>query len=290
MKTIQPFHYIGNKARSIELIRDNLPEGQPNSFVDVFGGSGVVGLTIGKEFECPVIYNDTCTPIKDLMHSFVNLFGKTNSVDVIATLKILDENYPSTRQGYDSLKQAYNSMIMMPEVMRPPHTAEMLLLLLTTRAFNNGVRFNKKGGFNYTFGDRNYLDLDKISEVYADLADIPHIEIHGLDFEELLSNHTVEGDYVFIDSPYIGTDATYNQTWTQKDDERLYECMTNLTNRGINWMMTNVLENRGKTNHNLVNYIKANPKLRQVDTGVDYSNSAHRKSSKKSHEIILMNY
>jgi site-specific DNA-adenine methylase len=291
MKIIQPYHYTGNKARQIKQIIEEMPEGCPNKIYDVFGGSGVVGLSAAYQYKTDLVYNDFSPQISKLFSDLVvDLFGQTDSEELRKVITETAAHYPSDKHGFVALKEAYNGLIKLPSAMRPPHTDSLLLLLLTTRSFNNSVRFAKKtGNFNYTYGERDHLDVDRIIDAIDLVAEIKNITATQESFEVAMDK-AQPGDFVFIDPPYSGTDATYNSIWSDKQDELMYARMTDMTSRGVNWMMTNVIENRGKRNENLCAYIKANPNLRQVETGVDYSNSSHRKSSSKSKEIILVNY
>ena len=49
-----PFNYIGGKYEILPLIKSNLPK-NINTFYDLFGGGGTVGINVNCE---KVIYND----------------------------------------------------------------------------------------------------------------------------------------------------------------------------------------------------------------------------------------
>ena len=63
-----PLNYPGNKARILSQIINHFPK-NINVFVDVFGGSGIVGLNSESKF---ILYNDISLPMISLLKYFKN--------------------------------------------------------------------------------------------------------------------------------------------------------------------------------------------------------------------------
>ena len=65
------------------------------------------------------------------------------------------------------------------------------------------------------------------------------------------------------DCPYTNTSAVYNEKrafggWSIEDDKKLFKCLENLNKKGIKWGLSNVFENRGKTNQHLIDWCNEN--------------------------------
>jgi len=119
-----------------------------------------------------------------------------------------------------------------------------LLYVLNKLCFNGLYRENSKGGFNVPFGQKKYLpyidqeELRSVSKVLAETL------VLNADFEFTIAK-AVQGDFVYLDPPYIPIDATSSFTSYHShgfgigEQERLASAMFNMKSAGINAMCSN---------------------------------------------------
>ena len=94
-------------------------------------------------------------------------------------------------------------------------------------------------------------------------------------------------DFVYLDPPYLITLGSYNDGkrgfngWNEEEEKRLLNFITELNKKDVKFMLSNVLEHKGKTNNLLNDWIKKN------DFKVIYYPEKTRGNRK---EIIVINY
>ncbi|MBM68201.1 MAG: hypothetical protein CME43_01830 [Haliea sp.] len=261
-----PFHYTGNKYKTIPMIISNTPDGC-GRYIDLFGGSGVVACNLASHGYENVCYNERDTKVFDLFNFASHA---SRSAEFKERLCQINNSYPDTKEAYLNLRQSYNEC-----------NSNFHLYLLVCRSFSNGIRFNSKGEFNLPYGERNHFDINRI-EACSGL----NISTFNSDFRDF---KFYDDDWVFIDPPYTGTTATYNKGWSIKDDQDLFEMMDRFSERGIKFCYTNVLSNRGFNNDMLQDYLN-NRKYNVLSTNGDFRNTSFRKSDEPTQEIMVMNY
>lgn len=271
------FHYTGHKFKRLGQLLPLIPK---SSFLyEPFCGSGVVGINALDSGLCKgIILNDFDSKVIDL------LFYMVTSSNFISEAMLVDSKYEKTKSGFTSLKNDYNSV----ENSKQHSTLRFAMLYcLICRSFNNQIRFNKSGEFNLPFGDRNRFDLTAI-EMVKDKLSQSSIGFMRADFRQAVTTAR-EDDFVFVDPPYINSTATYNTGWNMELEVALYEWLDGLTARGIRWMLTSTLHNRGKHNETLQAFID-NRDLSVVSLKGTYANSSYHKSSDETTELAVMNY
>ncbi|VUA73697.1 Modification methylase FokI [Campylobacter coli] len=85
-----------------------------------------------------------------------------------------------------------------------------------------------------------------------------NISIYKRDFQDLIFNETLnKDDFVYLDSPYSITTATYNESykWGFNDDNRLFMVCKELDKSNIKFGMSNVIINKGLENKNLIDFV-----------------------------------
>ncbi len=120
----------------------------------------------------------------------------------------------------------------------------VLLFSINKLCFNGLYRENSKGFFNVPFGQKKIFPaLDK-QEFESASELLAKATILNSDFEGTIS-HAVQGDFVYLDPPYIPIDATASFTsyhadgFGLPDQERLAQKMLELKDAGINAMCSN---------------------------------------------------
>lgn len=115
----------------------------------------------------------------------------------------------------------------------------------------------------------------------------------NMDFRMVKLDDFTEKSFVYADPPYLITCATYNEQsgWTEKDERDLLSYLEELDNRGIRFALSNVLENKGKKNEILSDWLRKNEKFKVISLDYDYLNSNyHTKRKGITKEILVLNY
>ena len=296
---ISPIFYMGNKKRIINKgLIDYFPD-NINKFIDVFGGSGIVSMNVkAKE----VYIND----IDMNLNSLYNLFGTIPAKDIINKIDSFISEYhlPTERtkrnvykntdkineykQAYSALRDYYNS------------THDIFAFYtLTMYSFSQQFRFNDKGEFNMPFGNDCYTDTiaERIKEGCKFFsADSTHLS--SLDFKEFInsiinqSSGNVTDYFLYLDPPYLITNAVYNERgtnkWTLEQEQELYNILDTLTNLNYKLAMSNVAENKGVVNESLLSYVKSrNYNIHYFD---NFNYTTCGKGNSATKEILVTNY
>lgn len=278
IKTVRSAIYVsGNKYKLFDSISPHL-KGR-NILVDLFSGSGCVSLNvIHKELGFTnIITNERMQCIIGL-HKCLQIDPEGFINDVINTNKL----YDSTKKGYLELKDDYN---------KAPEIQPEKLYLLNCRSNSNMIRFNSSGEFNMTYGERNTLSVDRLHR-HSLLC--KGIDFHCEDYSTMIDklykmNYDFKDIVVYIDSPYSGTTATYNNSWTRQDDNLLLSRVVSLHKAGAKIVMSNVFENRGVVSQWLIDWCEEHKDLFEVFyMSISYGNSSFRKSNKPTKEVLIV--
>lgn len=262
-----PLNYTGNKAKLIDQILPMFPA-DIHRFVDLFCGGGTVGINVNADEH---LYNDSLKPLISLYNTFLNtdietLISDINSV--IDKYKLSKEN----KEGYLELRKHYNES---------RNDIEFYTLLIY--CFSNIMRFNKKGEFNQTFGKRNFNPkLERKLRIFVDELKSQNAVFTSKDFEEFKAE---PGDFIYLDPPYLISDAGYNgHNWTTADEKRLYRFLDNLD---CKFALSNVLEHKGEKNDILIDWSK---KYNIHYLNADYHRVARNTASQGTIEVLITNY
>jgi DNA adenine methylase Dam len=169
-----------------------------------------------------------------------------------------------------------------------------LLYTLILFGFNNQLRFNDKGEFNLPVGKRDFNTAIEAKLIkFLDALRMQRHEFQTKDFRKFNFANLTENSLVYCDPPYLITTATYNEKdgWTEQDERDLLVILDELTNRGIRFALSNVLQHEGKENSVLIEWIGHN-NYRVHNLFMDYHYSNYQKKSKKaeSQEVLITNY
>ena len=151
-----PFNYIGNKFRILDQIIPFFDDQQV--FVDVFGGSGVVGVNVKNH---QIIYNEIDNyVVKTMKYLYKNPFVKADkkinnlvkNYDLIIDKKAQD--LPILNQeGFNRLKYDFNHQKIKAKDLTPSF---MVLIMF---GFNSQIRYNSQGKFNIPVGKSGYTQF-----------------------------------------------------------------------------------------------------------------------------------
>lgn len=138
------------------------------------------------------------------------------------------------------------------------------------------------------FGKRIFNDNMKSNFIkFINKIQSLNIEFINQDFFDFSINNLNENDFIYLDPPYLITEATYNTNWNEECEKKLYDTLDNINAKGINFILSNVIEHKGIKNEVLILWKK---KYNYINIDRNYSNSYYRNKDVKSKEIIVFNY
>ena len=286
-----PLNYTGNKYKLLKQLMPYL-NNKSNEFVDVFAGSGLVGLNSDCE---QVVLNDN----NKITIELLNYFKNNSAEKIIKNMDNIINEYGFTdtyRKGnnsyieekheglskynkipFNKLKEDYN---------KDPSVEK--LFALTVYGFNHYIRFNSKGLYNIPVGKVDFsASLRQKTEEYTQAFNNKKVKILNYDFrnEELYTS--LDAIYYF-DPPYLITEAPYNAKWNEKDEKDLLKILDNLNEKNIKFALSNVIESNGKENTILKKWCT---KYNLFNLDRKYLNSNYRKKNITiAKEVLITNY
>lgn len=269
-----PLNYIGGKYDSLQLIKNNLPC-EINTCFDLFGGGGTVGININTN---NLIYNDINNYVKDLLE----YLSKNEPFALYQSIQkhIKKYNlYKGNKEGYRVLRDEYNLT-----------KNSLLLYLLICYGFEHQIRFNSKHEFNNPCGNSGFND-----EMYEKMINY-HLRCKALNISfystsyEKFFEQIREGDFVYLDPPYLNNLGVYNDGkrgfngWDLCQEKALYKFMEDLNSKNIKFMLSNYTEHTNSENSSLIEWAK--------DKGfrVIYDDKLIKRNRQNRRELIIINY
>ena len=270
-----PLNYTGGKYKLLNQILPLFLE-DINTFVDLFTGGCNVAINVNAN---RIIANDLCSEVISVYEGIQNGTTEENIRMIEETINeysLSKEN----KEGYLELRNYYNE----------GNKDWYIFYTLIAYAFNNQVRFNKKGEFNTPFGKRNFNSA--LKQKFEDFSNAIHkknIKFTNYDFRKLSVDKLKENDFVYLDPPYLITDATYNMGWNEEAEKDLLSLCDRLNEKGIKFAISNVLEHNGSKNEILIEWSK---KYNINYLNYNYSNCNYHKKDNghKSVEVLITNY
>lgn len=274
-----PLNYIGSKARVIPAIRENLPN-DIDDFIDAFGGGFNVGINIRSE---SVVYNEYNHFVKELIESF----WQYDTFSYIVYMKKMIRRFelePGRKDAYLNVRDYYNSL---PEDKRDPR----LLLVVILYSFQQQIRFNSNHGFNNPVGMRWFNDnlLEKLISFSRRIKEL-NVCFSCADYTDTFRYVDDGHTFVYLDPPYMLTNGSYNdgkrgfKGWDVSQEAALFEFLNKLNHEGSRFMLSYVLEHKGKINQNLVSWTQDNH-YHIIELGDILGISGSRRK-----EILVINY
>jgi len=296
-----PIKYMGNKYRLLKEFKKAFPNNIEN-FIDLFGGSGTVSLNVNAEL---IVYNELNNNIYNLFKMFKEKEYKT-IVEYIEE-RINKYNLPTSEEELvESSKKRFNEF---RKAFNTNQSKEYLdLLTLHYFSINNLIRFNKNNRFNAPAGcytpkaHRFFKHSNKLEIKSAcDIIKQKNVIFENEDFEVLLKKLIIEFElgkdneentFIYCDPPYLNTTAIYNENrltgWTIENDYKLFEWLEALDDMGYKWALSNVFENKGKTNNHLIEWCNKNKwYVEHFNISYNVYNSA---SDDFTDEVFISNY
>ena len=270
-----PLNYIGGKADMISFLKKNAPK-NIDRFIDLFGG----GFNVGVNFVCEqLIYNDYNFKVKELLETFKNEETIQIYKFIINTIKKYKLKH-GDQESYLKIRELYNNT---PLEKRDPK----LLYLLILYGFQQQIRFNSSYDYNNPVGQAGFNDkiLEKLNSYCRNLKE-KNVSFYARDFTEF-NKYINKNTFVYCDPPYLITLGSYNDGkrgfngWNELEEIRLLNYLKKLNKKGVKFMLSNVLEHKGRKNEILINWVKENNfKI------IKYQG----RTRKNRNEVIIINY
>lgn len=280
--TRSPLNYLGNKYKILPNILEILPN-NINVFADLFGGSGTVCLNVHAEH---IIYNDIVFPIKDILYG----------IKIIENFDVLHDKIKNVINeyhldgynefGFKKLREDYNA---------GKKKDWWYLYVLICYSFNSQFRFNSKLEYNSSFGKRDAITektYNKLRESYNKLKTLDII-FTSKSFEEFDFSDFDKNDLVYLDPPYYGTTANYNdgkrgfKGWDYSLEMKLRELCVELNNKNIKFVLSNNLS----VNTTLEEWVNKNGFIIHEIPNITYESCNYqKKKTKKDREVLICNY
>lgn len=295
-------NYTGGKYKLLPQILPLFPQ-DADIAVDLFCG----GCNVGINLNCSKVrFNDSNKYLIGLLDTFKRLPKEEifewlyNAIREYHLSLVSENGYgyygcdsskglgSYNREGYYRLRDVLNSKKEQDD------EYYLMLYLLIVYSFNNQIRFNKKGEFNLPVGKRDFNGrMQKKLEKFLDRIKSGDYYFTNCDFREVKMEDFTEKSFFYADPPYLITCATYNEQegWTEQDEYDLLSYLEELDKRGIRFALSNVLENKGRKNEILINWIRKNEKFKTIPLDYDYSNSNyHTQREGITKEVLVVNY
>lgn len=269
-----PLNYIGGKYSLLNFLKQYIPK-DIHTFYDLFGGGFNVGANINAN---KIIFNDINFRVKDIIQFLYecNLFEFYKYIKSSIKKHNLSKN---NKESYIVYRTKYNKQNEADKKIEH-------LFLLIMYGFQQQIRFNSKYEFNNPVGQAGFNDniLEKIISFSNNIKN-KDIEFYSQDYSYFL-NKITPNDFVYLDPPYLITLGSYNDGkrgfngWNEKEEIRLLNFIDELNNKGIRFMLSNVITHKDKHNTILEDWINRHK----------YKIIPFDKQVRGRNELIITNY
>ena len=295
-----PIHYMGNKFDLLPYILEQFPKKEEvQVFYDVFGGSGTVSLNVDYD---NIIYNE----LNDNMVDLLKMIKDTEPKEIINHINMRIKEFDLNPIGTDIRSKDVDKEIVeyykdkylkFRNYYNNSNNRDIKdLYTLSFYSFCNLMRFNSKNEFNMPYGNRCYLleeDTYRLINAHKVLCKKNVVLQKEDSFELIKSIVENKNQFLYFDPPYCNSTAIYNENrafggWNEKNDERLFAEMDRLTQLGIKWAYSNVLEIKGKSNNHIEEWANKNNYTIIEFENKEYSSLG--KGNSNAREVLIINY
>jgi len=293
-----PLFYVGDKYRLMRQLLKLFPR-KINNFYEPFAGGGTVFLNVHAR---RYFINDVDRHLVSI-HKFLaasakntqNFFAEVEKIILKYKLShsykrdtvpdSLKKEFKKTyyarfnKAGYENLRACVNST---------RKNDPIILYILLIYGFNRMLRFNRNGEFNLPVGNVDFnRNVVAALENYFDFVGRKQIKFAAQDFEKFFEKiNFAEGDFVYLDPPYLLGACEYNKFWGEESEAALLDLIDQLDAERIKFALSNVTHYNGAKNEFLIGKMKKY-RVHRIDSNyINYHNNA----KKVIREVLLTNY
>ena len=114
------------------------------------------------------------------------------------------------------------------------------------------------------------------------------ISFSNQDYVDFVKNINFrEGDFIYLDPPYLISNSEYNKNWTLSDEQNLYDLIDYLNENGVFFGLSNLLKNKGCSNYLLKERMT---KYKIYEIKSNYISRFDNSVKKDSKEVYITNY
>ena len=258
--------WAGGKTQLLPEILDRMPE-KYNKYIEPFVGGGALFFRLNADKAI----------ISDSNPELINMY---KAIAMHSDLVI------------EALKKYRNEEAMFYEVRAKDWTvcdnieAAARMIYLNRTCFNGLYRLNRKGQFNTPFGRYKNPTICNAEKIIAAARVLQNAEIVCGDYLDVLKDFASEGDFVFLDPPYVPISeyACFKRYTKEKfyesDQRNLAEEVHRLVDVGCKVMLTN-------SNHPLVYELYDRYKIEIVQTKRSINSNGEKR---KGADVIVTTY
>jgi len=214
---VPPIKCQGIKTKLVEWIKDHSTLENAGTWIEPFMGSGVVGFNMRLN---RAVFAD----VNPHIINFYNAIKQGKITAGVAKEFLEKEGAQLKEKGeehYYAVRERFN---------KDGNPLDMLFL--NRACFNGVMRFNQKGKFNVPFGHKPerfakaYVTKIANQIKYVSQATSQYDwQFICADFRKIILSAS-EGDFIYCDPPYIGRHVDYFNSWSENDEQELYELLS----------------------------------------------------------------
>lgn len=223
------FKCPGGKSWAVERIRAMMPK-KYNRFIEPFVGGGSVFLNVAADHDG--LISDGNADVANVWWCVRNL--PEQLMENLSAMSISKDEYLRVRAEFNQEGDDRYDWDL-------ADVRAAQFIYLNRCGFNGLIRYNAKGEFNVPFGQHKNPILFCREDVMAAHERLKNVEATGApqDFDLTLES-AERGDFVFLDSPYDDTFASYTAAGFGKLDQlRLASAVYRLHKKGVKFLLTN---------------------------------------------------
>lgn len=216
MGDLYTFRYIGNKHQFLDIIKQIILKCQDrtDSFIDVFGGSGVVSLNVQKFFS-HVVLNDIDENVMCVHNAFKN--ANWSDYRSFCNRTYIDTLDLSKKDIYYKFRDKGNKEFFFQD--KNSFDKGFFLYFVSGGCINSFFRigpngFNQSSGLDDLSRRFSLIRWNSFKKAYA------NIELRNLDFTEIFNEFSDKPRTWFLDPPYFSTSNTYNSNFSSSQKEK----------------------------------------------------------------------
>jgi DNA adenine methylase len=233
---VKPFvKWVGGKRQLLAEITPLIPEAFTR-YIEPFTGGGAVFFSLSKRLlddHIPAWLNDI-NP--ELINAYQVVRDRPDVLLADLHTHIHSKEYFSSIRGLDRQEGGLSSLTPVQRASR--------FIYLNRTAFNGLYRVNAKGQFNVPFGRYKNPAIADADTIYRCSKALQKVKISCSSFDTLLPQ-TKEGDFIYLDPPYIPLNKTsyftsYDQTgFRHAEQQKLADLIRDIDRRGVRFLVSN---------------------------------------------------